>query len=161
MILPITLLVGKNEMTKIIRTDPYVQHYIFEKETNPDAKLVWKRFERQVVDAVDRIVELAHGQRDAVITMNDWSVVEELVKFWAGQWPNEYQDFKTTIPDIRGTRNAGGYSKSKEIKYVGANPPRLEKMIKAIFPSQSWDKKFVNKLVKRFPLFKVGGEQNL
>jgi hypothetical protein len=46
------------------------------------------------------------------------------------------------------------------MKYVGALPNRLERLIKVIFPYQHWNKEFVNKLVKRFKIFKVGGENN-
>ncbi len=132
--------------------------YVYEKETNPNSVIMMRQFQKQVVDAVDRIVELAHGQRDLVKTDNDWKVVEELMGFWAKQWPHEYMEFKSAVDDIRETRNEGGYSSTKEIKYVGALPSqRFMKMLKAIFPAQQWDKKFSNKFVKRFPLFKVGG----
>ena len=141
----------------IIKQDQHLANYVYEKQVNPDAKLVWKAYERRLVDAVDHIIELAHGQRDYVQTENDWKVVEELFVFFAKEWPNEYRDFKTAIPDIRSSRGEGGYSESREIKYVGAIPPRFAKMLKAIFPAQQWDKSFVSKFVKRLPIFKVGG----
>lgn len=142
----------------IIKPDPYMPMYVYEKETNPNSVIMMRQFQKQVVDAVDRIVELAHGQRDLVKTDSDWKVVEELMVFWAKQWPHEYIEFKSAVDDIRETRNEGGYSSTKEIKYVGALPSqRFMKMLKAIFPAQQWDKKFSNKFVKRFPLFKVGG----
>ncbi len=141
----------------IIKPDPYLAHYIFEKETNPDAKIVLKAFRKSVVETVDNIVALAHGQRDFVVNESDWKVVEALCNFFAYQWPQEFEEFKATIPDIRSSRNDGGYSENKEMMYVGAIPPRLMKLIKAIFPAQQWDKKFTNKFVNRFKLFKVGG----
>ena len=142
----------------IIRPDQHLATYIYEKTVNPDAVIVLKQYRRDVVDRVDRIIELAHGQRDFVISENDWKIVEELFMFWANQWPNEYREFKSVVPDIRSSRKDGGYSQSKEIKYVGAIPPRFMKMIKAIFPAQQWDKKFINKFVNKYPLFKVGGK---
>lgn len=117
-----------------------------------------RAYKRDVVETVDSIVELAHGQRDFIKSENDWKVVEELLKFWAKKWPHEYIEFKQSVADIRETRADGGYSKSKEIKYVGALPSqRFMKMIKAIFPAQQWDKTFTQKFVNKFPLFKVGG----
>lgn len=145
-------------MNRIIKPDPYIGLYKAEKLMNPQTKIMLRQFERSLVEEVDSIVELAHGERDAVTTESDWKVFEELMKFWAKRWPEEYYEFKEVVKDIRETRNDGGYSASKEIRYVGALPSqRFMKMVKAIFPMQQWDKKFTSKFVKRFPLFKVGG----
>jgi hypothetical protein len=144
----------------IIKPDPFIDNYIYEKQTNPDTKIVLKTFQRNIVDTVDQIVELAHGQRDMVRGESDWKVVEALLLFFSWKWPNEFQEFKAGIPDLRKSRNTGGYSDSKEIKYVCAIPPRFMKLVKAIFPDQEWDKRFTNKFIRRFPLFKIGGEQN-
>lgn len=142
-------------MSNIIRPDQYIDHYIYEKETNPDAQIVVRAFQRKMVEQVDRIVELAHGQRDFVTSESDWRVVEELFAFFAKEWPQEYTEFKSAMSDIRRLKGVG-YSKDKEILHTGSIPPRLMKMVKAIFPAQQWDKTFVNKLVRKYPLFKVG-----
>ncbi len=148
-------------MTKIIKPDQHLATYIYEKTVNPEANLVWKTYQKRLVDKVDRIVELAHGQRDLVKNEEDWKIVEVLVDFFANEWPNEFNEFKKSIPDIRHSRRLNGYSKDKEIKYVGAIPVKLMRIVKAIFPDQEWDKEFLYKFIKRFPLFKIGGEQNL
>lgn len=142
----------------ILKPDPYLSSYVYEKQEHPDSVIVWRQYRKRVVDAVDRIVEMAHGQRENVSNEKDWKIVEELFTFFANEWPNEYIEFKKTIPDIRGTRNPGGYSESKEIRYIGAVPPRFMRLVKAIFPSQEWDKRFTNKFVKRMKLFTVGNE---
>jgi len=139
----------------IIKPDPHLAAYIYEKQVNPDHIIVLKQYERRLVDAVDRIIELAHGNRETVRTEEDWKVVEELFKFFASEWPREYAEFKQSIGSIRDAKGEG-YSKTREIRHVGSLPPRFEKMIKVIFPYQQWDKEFVNKFVKKFPLFKVG-----
>jgi hypothetical protein len=148
-------------MTKLTTVDPYMAHYVHEKEANPNASIVWKTYQKKMVDKVDRIVELAHGYRDTVNTLKDWEVVGELLKFFAEEWPHEFNSFKEQIPDIRSSRRADGYSSTREIKYVAALPPRFERMIKSIFPSQQFDKKFIYKLIRKFPVFKVGGVNNL
>lgn len=140
----------------IIKPDPYLAPYIYEKETNPDAVIVLKQYEKRIVDRINHIVELAHGERDTITSENDWKVFEELLVFFKEEWSNEFNQFRESASDIRQAKGEG-YSKSREILHVGSIPPRLMKLVKAIFPSQQWDKKFVNKLVKRFPLFKVGG----
>lgn len=137
--------------------DPYLAHYVFEKSKDPDAPIVWRRFEKRLVDQVDHLVELSRGNRDSIKTEDDWKVLGEILKFFANEWPHEFEQFKSTIPDIRATRRDGGMSSTKEIKYVAALPPRFEKLIKAVFPFQSFDKKFIYRLIRRFPVFRVGG----
>lgn len=144
--------------TQIIKPDQYLDHYIYEKATNPDAQLVVKSFQREVVDAVDRIVELAHGERDVVKSDNDWRIVEEIIKFYSQRWPNEWYTFRSSIGDIKQIKGEG-MSRTREIKHVGSIPPRLMKLMKVIFPQQQWNKDFTSKFVKRFPLFKVGEKQ--
>jgi len=139
----------------ILKPDQYIGLYTTVKQMNPNAQIVLRQYERRLVDAVDHIVEMAHGERDSITSENDWKVFEELLTFFATEWPHEYMEFKESIPSIRQIKGEG-YSESREIKHVGSIPPRLMKLTRAIFPSQVWDKKFVNKLVKRFPLFKVG-----
>lgn len=140
--------------------DPYYEHYAFEKATNPNAKLVWRQFRKKHVDKVDQLVKLAQGDRDTIKSEKDWEILRAIIVFFAEEWPDEFSQFKATIPDIRETRMEGGYSKSREIKYLGAMPARLIKMIKIIFPFQEFNKEFMYKFIKRFPLFKVGGVQN-
>lgn len=142
-------------MNTIQRPDQHLASYIHLKQVNPDAKIVWRKYQKRLVDTIDRIVELAHGQRDEIKSEKDWKIVEELFSFFAKEWPNEYADFRNAIPKIREAKGTG-YSKSREILHVGSIPPRFARMIRAIFPAQEWNKKFVSKFVKRFPLFKVG-----
>lgn len=141
----------------IVKPDPYLSHYIYEKETNPNSQIVLRQYERRIVERIDAIVELAHGERDIISTASDWKVFEELLKFFASEWPDEFNEFQSTMKDIREIKGEG-YSRSREIKHVGSFPPKLMRITKAIFPSQQWDKKFTSKLVRRFPLFRVGTE---
>ena len=146
--------------TNIVIPDQYEPFYIHEKITNPNAKLYWAQFKRGDVEAVDHLVRLSHGKRETVSSQNDWKVLEDVFEYFARRWPHEYKDFKDAIPQIRESRNAGGYSKSKEIMHLGSLPPRFEKFIKAIFPLQKMNKEFMYKLVKRFPLFRIAKEGN-
>ena len=149
------------DTTQLETVDPYIDHYIYEKTTDPTANIVWKQYQKRLVDRTNKIIELAHGERDVVKSQSDWTVLEELARFWADEFPQEYQEFKASIPDIRGSRNDGGYSKSREMKYLGALPPRFIKMIRVIFPFQQFDKSFMYKLIKKFPMFKIGGVDNM
>lgn len=146
---------------QIESVDPYLPHYIYEKANNPETKLYWKAYAKDVVLTIDKIVEMARGERDVVKSQKDWEIVGELLKFYAYKWKDEFEEFKKTIPDIRSSRRADGKSDSGEIMYVGALPQRFIRLIRAIFPFQQFDKKFIWKLVRKFPLFKVAGENNL
>ncbi|MCK9371329.1 hypothetical protein M0R04_15555 [Candidatus Dojkabacteria bacterium] len=148
-------------MGAIQQPDPFIDQYIYEKATDPSAKIVWKQYQKKLVDRTDHIIQMAHGNRDVVKSSDDWAIVEELVNFWADEFPQEYQDFKSQIPDIRASRNAGGYSSTREIKYLGALPQRFIKMIQIIFPYQQFNKEFMYKLIRKFPGFKIGGVNNL
>jgi hypothetical protein len=128
----------------------------FEKVRN-GANIQMRPFLRADVQAVDKLIELAKGYRDVVKSEEDWRLVEIIFQFFMQRWPKEFHEFYSAIPSIRSTRRDKGYSKSKEIKYVGALPYRFERLVKVIFPYQAFDKKFANKLVKRIPLLKVGG----
>ena len=145
-------------MGNIIKTDPYIPVYAYEKQQNPNAPIVWRQFERSVVDDVDRIVELAHGNRDEITLESDWEVFEELLKFYSKRWPQEFKEFCQSVKEIRRTRSYKGYSKSKEMMYVGSIPERFMRIVKVVFPKQQFDKKFIWKMVKRYKIFKVGGE---
>jgi hypothetical protein len=142
----------------LVIPDKYVGFYKAHKAMNPSQKLYWAAFKKNDVDTIDHLVEISKGKRETIKSQKDWEIVSELLDFFAQRWPEEFKDFKQAIPDIRKSRRAGGYSKSKEIKYVGAFPPRFERLLRVIFPLQQFNKDFVNKLVKRIPLFKVGGE---
>lgn len=145
---------------RIQKADPFIAHYVYEKKTNPDKKLVWRQFKEKDVKDVDRLVELSHGDRDVVKSQKDWEIFRSLVEFYAERWPNEFQEFTKTIKEIRSSRKRGGYSESKEILYVGSLPQRLMRIIRAIFPMQEFNKKFIWEMVKRFPIFKVTKEGN-
>lgn len=137
--------------------DPYMAMAQYEKMENPQKRIMLRAFRRRDVMDVDRLIEISKGDRDTVRTDSDWRVIEELCKFFASRWPDEAKEFRDAIPDIRSTRASGGYNKNKEIRYVGAIPPRLMRLIKIIFPYQQYDKIFVNKLVKKIPILEVGG----
>lgn len=139
----------------IHKLDQYIDLYRVEKMMNPTAVIVAKQFQKRIVSAVDRIVELSHGERDFIKSDSDWKVVGEIIKFFANEWPNEWIEFKNAMGDIKQIKGEG-MSRSRGIMHVGSIPPRLMKMIKIIFPAQQWDKKFTSKFVRRFPLFKVG-----
>jgi len=143
---------------KIVKPDTFLPFYILEKQQKPDKKLWWLQVTKKDVDDVDRLVALSHGNREIVQSPKDWEIMEELLKFFVTRWPREWEEFAKVIPQIKGTRRTGGYSKNKEMMYLASLPPRFERLIKAVFPLQQFNKDFIYKLVNKFKVFKVGGE---
>lgn len=145
---------------KIDKVDNYMPLYAYEKATNPDKVMIMRAFRQKDVEDVDRLVELSKGNRETVKTDEDWNVLANIIVFYIQRWPNEWMEFRNSMPDIRQTRKSGGYSGSKEIKYLAALPFRLERLIKVIFPHNQFNKSFSNKFIKKFKVFQVGGIQN-
>ncbi len=144
----------------ILKEDPYITMAALQKMEDPESKIFMRAFRAKDVDDVDKLLEISRGNREVVKTDNDWNVLANLVVFYIKRWPSEWEEFRKTLPDIRKSRRAGGYSKTKEILYVASLPFRLERLIKVIFPYQQYDKKFMWEFVKRFKIFRVAGEQN-
>ena len=141
----------------IVKPDTFLLFYKLEKEQNPDSKLYWLAMRRKDIEDVDRLVELSHGNRENIKSAEDWKILEEVLAFFVRRWPEEFAQFKTTIPKIRASRKPGGYSDSKEMMYVASLPPRLERLIKSVFPHQQFNKTFIYKLISKYKIFRIGG----
>ena len=108
------------------------------------------------IEAIDYLIKISKGAK-SVKTASAWGVVAKVFEFWTRRWPNEWNEFASSIKDIKATRlRKDGKSKGGGIKYIGALPLRFERLIKAVFPEQKFDKKFVYKLVKNIEIIKVG-----
>ena len=108
------------------------------------------------LQAIDYLVKIGSG-RQSVKSDSDWMVISKIFEFWTRRWPEEWQEFGSTIKDIKATRlNKQGYSESKDTRYVGAIPVRLMKLIQIIFPFQQFNKKFVSDLTRRINIIQVG-----
>ncbi len=112
------------------------------------------------VEAVNYLVKISQGSRDFVTSAKDWGIVSKIFEFWTRRWPEEWLEYRSQIEAIRGTRaRKDGYSKELGrggIRYIGALPVRLMKMIKVIFPLQQWDKSFSNKFASNIQISRVG-----
>jgi len=142
---------------EVEQQDPYLSVYAHAKMENPKTRMVWAQFRKGDISAVDYLVRISRGKREEVITTEDWMIVAKIFEFWTRRWPQEWQEFASSIKAIRSTRaRKDGLSKGRGIKYVGALPQRFSQLIKIIFPLQQFDKVFVNKLVKNIQIIRVG-----
>lgn len=115
---------------------------------------------KQDIQAIDYLIKISKG-KEKVRSDKDWVILSKVFEWWTRRWPEEWQDFAETIELIKETRlNKSGMSGSGEIKYVGALPPRFERILKTIFPLQEFDKKFVNKLAKKIKITQVGDKKD-
>lgn len=126
------------------------------KKQKVDLTVDYRAVPRSDLEAVDRLINIAPNATD-IKSERDWMIVGKIFEFWSRRWPEEWQAYVESMDLIKQTRlNAQGYSKSREIRYVGALPLRLERIIKVIFPFQQFDKNFVYELTKRIKITKVG-----
>lgn len=109
-----------------------------------------------LVQIVDDLVIKSKG-REFVQSDSDWKVIEQLMNVFFAFYPEEAQDIVSFVKENRGVlKNNKGYSDSKEIKHLASLPLRLQKMIRICFPLQKFDKKFIYKLIWKYPVFKMG-----
>ena len=146
-------------MSNLITIDPHGATYDYKQSEDPTFNPELRVYPKWQVEAVNDLVYRARGA-DTVKTEKDWNLVAGIVVFFIRCWPEEWEEYRKTLDDIRGSRRSGGYSKDKEMRFVGAMPLRLERLIKACFPDNEFNKNFVNTFVKRFKIFRVGGEGN-
>ncbi len=147
-------------MNQIYQPDPYLPVYELEKQKDPTRNFVYRQFRDDDVKFVDMLVEQSLACNKKVVNDKDWDLVKSAFTHFANRWPEEFKEFKESVDLIRRTRNAKGYSKTKEIQYVGALPMRFERILKICFPENELNKEFLWKLVKKMPIFKVANEKN-
>ena len=140
-------------------TDGHLINYIEALKQDPSKKLWWLQVKKSDVEAVDYLVKICGGHRESVKTAKDWEVVTTICDFFAKRWPEEFIEFKSTVPDIRHTRRSGGKSTLGTI-YLGALPPRLMKLLGIVFTKIQWNRTFVDNLLRKVPLLKIAGENN-
>lgn len=129
------------------------------KELMNDPQIEYRPVPKGALKIVDQFIAASRGRGgETVVKESDWKFVEDILKFWIGQYPKEAGEFFKSIPDIRATRtNSKGYGDTKELRYIAALPWRLMKFIKIFFPFQQFDKDFMARFTKRLPKFKIGG----
>jgi hypothetical protein len=111
------------------------------------------------LQTVERIVELAKDRPTFVDGDKDWEVIWELFVLWYSEYPEQFDEFQKSIAEIRNNlKDSKGM-----IREDGADlwqrqleiPATFYSMIKAIYPDQKWDRKFVSGLARRIPILKV------
>lgn len=114
---------------------------------------------KRKLDTVDRIVELAKGRPTFVDGDKDWEVIWELFVLWYTEYPDQYDAFQRSVAELRRElKNSNGMFKENGSDLWQRQlevPMTFHAMIKAIYPDQKWDRKFVKGLALRIPILKV------
>ena len=117
-----------------------------------------------LADAVVKIGKGRGGPNALIENDSDWQVVAGLVDLFANTFPQTWKDFVIAnklvashqsqkhglISDV--TTKKGGEA---SIRQLGQWPFEFEIMIKTIWPSQRFDKKFIREFMRRLPVFKT------
>lgn len=150
------------ETMSILKSESDLQqtHRLQASLTPDDYEIV--SFPKHMVEAVDSLVLLAreHGSNAKTIESEaDWKVVEGIFKVWVAYCPKEYKAFSQSQKDVRrGSFNRFASSEERGgamIKHQLNLPMHFDAMLRAIYPKQKWDKKFIAKIARRFPILQV------
>lgn len=117
-------------------------------------------FERPLVEFTDALVSLAkrYGCKDQVETKGDLKVLEFIYRGFSVLYPKSATYFEEKMADTR-QRHWQNKGISKEhgalLQYQLEVPNVLYGMIKALFPLQVWDQKFIRTLGQCLPQLKA------
>ena len=79
--------------------------------------------------------------------------------FWEKHRPKNINDV-VLLPRIKKSIQNGVTQNLLMYGGPGCGKTTLSRIIAKLYPEQEFDKSFVNKLSKKLPMFKVGGEKN-
>jgi hypothetical protein len=123
-------------------------------------------FERQIVSAVDKIIELVkqRGYPPTVQSDKDWEIVEFIWHIFSTLYPNHYNDFVKKQKEMKGNqKNKFASNREKggaQVRHLVEIPEPFYKLIHAAYPQQKvQDKKFALEMGKRLPLFRWAEKQ--
>lgn len=110
----------------------------------------------------DAVMKIGHGRGGAFAQVEreeDWTVIEQLTDLFAHLYPQEWEDFLESTAILRKYRTSkhGLLGDSKDnnalIRQVAQWPMTWELLIRTVYPNQKFDKKFIDRFVKRLPAF--------
>lgn len=106
-------------------------------------------------DLADRIIELRKKK-------DPWVVIDELVKYWAGNSPDEVEAAKINIADQREIledkefgQTKGGKDFERRVQLIF--PTSLLLLVRSVYPSEEliMDRQFYRDFAKRYPGFRI------
>lgn len=162
------------EDIKIVRTAEYD---VYQDGLGNTFKIV-SRGADAISEAIIKIAKGRGGPLSQVQTEGDWEVVEKVTDLYAHFFPEEWSEFlegQKIALDARKNRfglladiEAGSVSAKTSvrgnlasIREVARWPVRWELLLKSIYGSQRFDKKFLDKFLKRLPQFATVEKKDL
>jgi hypothetical protein len=106
------------------------------------------------VDFADRVLELKNKGEQ-------WEAIEELVKHWSQDCPEEFNGFKVHVKNMRDTQIDPEFgqtkSKEQERRMTLVFPLKLQAMIRAVYPVEELEmgSEFFEEFARRFKMFQI------
>lgn len=115
---------------------------------------------RGVAQSIDTLVKLSNltSPEGFVETQKDWEVFKHLFSFWKYYYPDQYKDFRRSCDIYRSEylSNKGMHKEGEAfVQHRLEMPESLHKIILVIFPKVKYDRKFIDRLIKEIPEFKI------
>ena len=117
---------------------------------------------KPIADGVEHLanISIQTSPSGTVETNRDWQIFVDVYKVWKLSYPDLYKEFLRSV-DIYRTeyRRAGNKGMKKDGDAFIQNrlemPETLHKMINVMFPRVVYDRKFIDRLIKELPEFKI------
>lgn len=112
-------------------------------------------FPGQMVIFIDTLLDFAkqHSSMSIVDTEGDWQTLTFIYKGWKILYPTDAWNFEHDMAKVRKATVKKGIVKENGamMQHIANVPTTLYQMVRAIFPDQKWNRKFIDKLIMRFP----------
>lgn len=119
-------------------------------------------YEYPIIQTVDKLVDFAKYRSSpskVIESESDWLVMDYIFKMFITFYPKDYKIFSDTqIKVKRSQKNTTASTKEggARIQHQLNIPYKLYALMKAIYPNQQMNHKFVVKLAKRYPILGAG-----
>lgn len=120
-------------------------------------KVDYVPFPYEMVARVDRIVAMAKSSQGSVQSDADLKAVRMIFDLFVHYYPQAADDLYAAVRHYKSMENDGGLGKegSAMLQHQIEIPQRFYELMKAVYPNQKWDRKFIKKLVGVIPEVKA------
>lgn len=120
-------------------------------------KVDWVPYPADLVVKIDKIIEMAKGSSGYVQTEADLKVLRALFEVFVRYYPQAATDLYNSVQFFKAHEKDGGIGKegSAMVQHQLEMPEKLYLLIKAVYPNQSWDRKFIRRLISVIPEVKA------
>lgn len=115
---------------------------------------------KSIADGIEHLANISTktSPNGMVETNADWLVLVDVYKVWKKSYPDLYYDFIAGVSKLRNIyKENKGMAKegSAFIQHRLEMPETLHRMLEVMFPHIKYDRKFIDRLIKELPEFKI------